>query len=647
MSTEEAAFRLKLIDDGSGPARQAARSFGSLVSEVERTERAVGRLNSRRVLGGQRVTMRAWANSTRPVQRGFRRMTAGIGGATDSLIDFGAAGSALKMGAIGALTVGAAAGTYAMGRLAGAVAKTATEYAIFGENARLALGQLAPDGDTGEGLLDLTKELSGRFGMDLQDTTASLQKLLASQFSTALSTDIIKMGADLRAIGAGAEDVKSAVVAISQIKGAGRLMGQELLQLANAGVSIELIRKEIGKLMGGKSAQEVIKLQEAGEIDADTAIQGILNAVKKKTGVDTLGEAGERFANSTIDGMVGRAKARGQIAALQIGDAVAGPLNKFVSRNLVRLDEFLASPEGMQKIEDFGRLLGDSFKLAGELLEEFGEGFLATFSEFDGIDGGRSILQAWSHPGTRQAVLEFGESLGTVARWVAELGATIARWSSHFDTLFDVVMWMNPATAAWKGVGTVAGWVSGDDGPAESQADKDRRLRQAFGNDDDLVAANDNGRRVGESFGQGMANGIAGQRANVWAQADALASAALEGSRTGIDAHSPSRETFKLGGFFGEGFAGGMRSELPSIMRAANDVATAPMGPVSSVASSMSGVGKGSAVSSSTNTTSVDVGGISIPITANGAGPQELEEVRRAVRQEMTRFFDGLAQTGT
>lgn len=675
---DEASFRVKLVDDSSGAARTAARSFGELADQVTRTEKAVedftrdatGRLrdarrnfvstgksiraelrqteravtalNSPRILGGHRVTMRLWGNSLRPVQRGMGRLTVGLEDAVGGMLNFGSAGAVIRTLGIAAA---ATAGAYAMGRLAEATARTAVEYAVFGERARLALGQLAPDGDTGEGLLELSKELSGRFGMDLRDTTESLQKLLASQFSTALSTDIIKMGADLRAIGAGAEDVKSAVVAISQIKGAGRLMGQELLQLANAGVSIELIRKEIGKLMGGKSVEEVIKLQEAGEIDADTAIQGILNAVKKKTGVSALGEAGERFANSTIEGMVGRAKARGQLAALQIGDAVAGPLNKFVSRNLVRLDEFLASPEGMKKIEDFGNLLASTFQVAGELLEEFGEGFLRTFSQFDGIDGGRSVLEAWSDPATKQAVMEFGESIGTLAYWIGELGATISKWSATFFRFADLALLLNPITflpaATWK-----VGSFFSEEAAARDSADQERtrRIQRNFGGDQELVAANDNGRRLGESFGQGMASGISSQRGNVWAEADRLAMAAVEGSRAGMDAHSPSRETFRLGGDFGDGLIGGVKAKLPEVVRAANDIA---MAPVSAAAGSLSGVGRGAAAPASGGTTTVDVGGISIPITANGASPQELEEIRRVVRQEMTRFFDGLAQTGS
>src|SRR5690606_14131649 len=232
-----------------------------------------------------------------------------------------------------------------------AAARSAWDFVNFGQRAELVVGQQGKHGATGPKLFELGRTLARKYGQDIQDTTKNLQKLLSAQFDPKLSTDIIKMGADLRAIGADAEATNSAVVAITQIKGAGRLMGQELLQLANAGISIELVRGEIGKLLGGKSIQEVIKLQESGQIDADTAIQGILNAVQKKTGSKKLGDAGAKFADTTIEGMLGRIEALGQDAALTITERIEAPLTKFVSGKAKRFSEWLESPAGTQAIE--------------------------------------------------------------------------------------------------------------------------------------------------------------------------------------------------------------------------------------------------------------------------------------------------------
>src|SRR5690606_1119018 len=86
-----------------------------------------------------------------------------------------------------------------------AAAGAAWDFVNFGQRAELALGQLGKHGATGPKLFELGRTLARKYGQDIQDTTKNLQKLLSAQFDPKLSTDIIKMGADLRAIGADAE----------------------------------------------------------------------------------------------------------------------------------------------------------------------------------------------------------------------------------------------------------------------------------------------------------------------------------------------------------------------------------------------------------------------------------------------------------
>src|SRR5690606_7052410 len=261
------------------------------------------------------------------------------------------------------------------------------EFVKFGQRARLALGQLGKHGATGPKLFELGRALAVKYGQDIQDTTKNLQKLLSAQFDPKLSTDIIKMGADLRAIGADAEATSSAVVAITQIKGAGRLMGQELLQLANAGISIELVRGEIGKLLGGKSIQEVIKLQESGQIDADTAIQGILNAVQKKTGSKQLGDAGAKFADTTIVGMLGRVKALGQDVGLEVTKRLEAPITKFVSGKARAFSEWMESPKGAKTLDMLGSALVKAIGLFETIADTAGGTFLNVMTAVGDVVG--------------------------------------------------------------------------------------------------------------------------------------------------------------------------------------------------------------------------------------------------------------------
>src|SRR5690606_16827565 len=63
----------------------------------------------------------------------------------------------------------------------------------------------------------------------------------------------------------------------------------------------------------------------------------------------------------------------------------------------------------------------------------------------------------------------------------------------------------------------------------------------------------DEGKGQGKALADGLIAGMQEKRQDVWAEANRLAEAAIDGSRVGMDAHSPSRRAFELGGFFGQG----------------------------------------------------------------------------------------------
>lgn len=76
------------------------------------------------------------------------------------------------------------------------------------------------------------------------------------------------------------------------------------------------------------------------------------------------------------------------------------------------------------------------------------------------------------------------------------------------------------------------------------------------------------GRYLAEGFAGGM-NGFHARLAVV-ASAMAIGKVALEALRRAIDSNSPSKEAFKIGGFFGEGFGGGINSYFGDIYDSSN-----------------------------------------------------------------------------
>lgn len=90
-----------------------------------------------------------------------------------------------------------------------------------------------------------------------------------------------------------------------------------------------------------------------------------------------------------------------------------------------------------------------------------------------------------------------------------------------------------------------------DISPFAAAAEKVSALLTQMSREGDLLA--DAFYRAGISAGAGLENGIAAGRTGVIAAARSVAQAAAEALRGALAVHSPSRLTFEVGSFFGEG----------------------------------------------------------------------------------------------
>ena len=86
---------------------------------------------------------------------------------------------------------------------------------------------------------------------------------------------------------------------------------------------------------------------------------------------------------------------------------------------------------------------------------------------------------------------------------------------------------------------------------------------------------------AGAALSQGFANGILGRMDAVLASANRVAAAAVSRIRSALKIHSPSRLSYSLGGFFGEGFAEGMRASVRQVQAGAGELSRAAVGAVS------------------------------------------------------------------
>ncbi len=425
MADGGATFAVKLIDDVTRPSKAITSSMKAIKDQFKDTQKALAAPSPKRGAMSDWDKMVAKANrsqaadfakeqaklaklklaeqnkatklaAAKEIKEAKRIADFKSGLAQTKLDNQSAAIGTLGDFAIGGVaTVGAAAlaAAAAVGYLAYQFGKASVQAAAFAEQSRLALTLLTGSAGTAAKQFDLVRYEAQELGLDVEDTVHGFQKLLAAQFSIGKAKELLRMSSDLQAIGASAEQTKRAIIAISQIKNTGYLQGDELNQLREAGVSTELVYEALGKRLG-KTTKELIAMQEKRQLAAEPVIESILEAVRKKTGVEKAGDAGKKFAESTLIGMMAALKARGQNFFIDVGDAilpgvqklfrlVTGELGKIVDNPKIKaLGTFLLSefeifvlwveaewPSISQTLTSGAELMADSIRMVVELFD--------------------------------------------------------------------------------------------------------------------------------------------------------------------------------------------------------------------------------------------------------------------------------------
>ncbi|HSW50350.1 MAG TPA: tape measure protein, partial [Bryobacteraceae bacterium] len=179
------------------------------------------------------------------------------------------AGSALWAGAKGAagLAVGGAAlagGGAALG--GGILGWNMAQTAIEAERVRFALDRITEG--QGDKWWAQSADYARRFGLNINGVAENLMQMKASGFSDEMTKTLFLRMGDLRSLGATEETIGRALLAIRQVQAAGRLQGDELNQLSEAGINANFVYDALSKKLG-KSRTEIIKLKEAGKLTSE------------------------------------------------------------------------------------------------------------------------------------------------------------------------------------------------------------------------------------------------------------------------------------------------------------------------------------------------------------------------------------------
>lgn len=254
---------------------------------------------------------------------------------------------------------------------------------------------------------------------DTQGVVDGVQSMMAYGIETENVLDYMeKIGNVSSAMGKGEAGIESITRALGQMKAAGRVNAQDMMQLTSVGVTgWQYIADGMGKTVA-----EVRKMSEDGELAADEAIKHIMKGLEEYDGMM------DKMSNRTVSGIASNLKdAFDQSIVLKWGQglqegAVEGLQD--VKGWLDRIDPLLQSAG--TSLEEFGKAVSTkAFDFLGNLMDSAEEAMSS--AEFREADLGGKIKILWDDviwtpfsdwwsskgkPKLAEKMSEFGESLG-------------------------------------------------------------------------------------------------------------------------------------------------------------------------------------------------------------------------------------------
>ncbi|ULR41399.1 tape measure protein [Thermus sp. NEB1569] len=192
---------------------------------------------------------------------------------------------------------------------AGYGAKLVIDAVSFKENTLIAFQTLLGSREEAERMMREAVRFAAATPFETRDVIDAYQRLLTAGFKPVEIPVVLKGVGDLAALKGFDKGVIDRVLyAIQQIRAKGRLQGEELMQLAEAGVPLGKVYEVLGRRIG-KSADDVRKLQEAGRISADLGIVAVLEALRDTVSGGRLGSMMDRTSRS-ISGLLSTLRSR-------------------------------------------------------------------------------------------------------------------------------------------------------------------------------------------------------------------------------------------------------------------------------------------------------------------------------------------------
>ena len=361
--SDSASFTVKLVNQVTAPARAVTKSMGDVGKAFADTQAKLAAPSPKRgalsdwdkMLAKAKMSQRADFAKLLPKKPppalekppGFGEIVGGV-----------VTGEAIVDG-LKAVAFAAWDAVKGVVELGAKFVETAVEAAMFAERSTLAIGFLTDNTQQAGNTFDMVRKEAQGLGLEVNETVVGFQKLLAAQFNVGQSNALIKMGADMQAIGASAEEVQRIIFAMTEIKSIGTLQKRQQRMLQMAGVSGELIDKALMARTGINSKAGLDKARKGGKIDADTAILAIQDAIKLKTHEKNLGDSGKVFADTTLQGMSQKLAGGVHNFFTDVGERMLGGLTTMAGLLSGTIGKLMSDPQ----LAELGTFLLNRFEI--------------------------------------------------------------------------------------------------------------------------------------------------------------------------------------------------------------------------------------------------------------------------------------------
>jgi tape measure domain-containing protein len=528
------SWTLSLTDKVSGPAKRAATGLDRVSASMNKARAASTSLDQAQAKLGRDGR---WRDSKgKFVGTGRAGGAGGKGGGASNPFEVGLSDIGQGVGlSAAAAGVGVAAGAAKLGMMV-------QDAQAFRQRTMFALETILKSKSAAEQAYAMATRTALETGGDFRQTMAGFNTLVAQGFDVSFADQLMRAMADLRTLNPQA-NMEGITRAVSQIKTTGRLQGDELMQLAEAGLNVDAVYQEIAKSMGvvakeGETAgQQVRKLQEAGKISSEVAIAAIMASLKNQVGGKAFGATAAERANQSLDGAIARAKTLAEVFLSSI-KVDWSPIIRAVER----VTSVLQGPAGAAFADKIGASLTRVIAILDQVTESDIESFLET---------------------TGNAFT----SLADNAERVVEVGSRLNAVYQELNAAFEGATGIGIADAALMGLnGTVQNTVTVVQG-----------MQAVFEGAWAALEELADGQALGAQIMSGLVEGITSGAAAV---VDALVGAvdgAIKAAEKKLGIASPSRVMRDIGRNTSRGAALGIADELPRVEQAGLSLASAPM----------------------------------------------------------------------